>query len=94
MILVDLLSNIKEQPDDCFVGVRRPWTPSSEAVLVPIPPDMRFPAEARAQGFEYFLEVSIINEILADFSNSEPSAGQRAAFVIYYAENDAFPESV
>ena len=53
--------------------------------------DFRIPEEARSAGYEYFLEVSVArDEVL-----SGPVAladDQKIAAVIYYAENDAFPD--
>jgi len=43
-------------------------------------------------GFEYFLEVSTANEILEPFLVANPTPLQIFDFVLYYAENDAFPD--
>lgn len=92
MRLIDVISRLAELPEETFICVRRPWSREAEAVLVPFPDDLRIPEEVKAEGFEYFLEVFTATEILEGFIDLKPSLEQIADFVIYYAENDAFPE--
>jgi len=94
MNLHQVISQLAELPEDTFICAKRPWTPDSEVRLVPYPDDLRIPDEVRAEGFEYFLEVTTALEILEGFLDHAPSPEQVTSFVIYYAENDAFPESL
>lgn len=92
MNLHDVISKLKELPEETFICARRPWTPESEASLVPFTEDLRIPESVKAEGFEYFLEVSTALEALEGFLDRAPTSEQVTDFVIYYAENDAYPE--
>ena len=78
------------------------FQPESEVVLVNIGEDepnrsVKEIAHEKAPGKEYFLEVFIIKEILEGWSDNHsgemPSIQAALESVIYYAENDAYPES-
>jgi hypothetical protein len=60
--------------------------------LCHFPQAFGFPPEVQESGFEYFLAVSTANEILEPFLAVSPTPAQVFDFVLYYAENDAFPE--
>lgn len=92
MTLIEVIAKLHELPEETFICARRPWRHDADAMLVPFTDDLRIPQEVKAQGYEYFLEVSTAREILEGFIQSKPSLIQIADFVIYYAENDAFPE--
>ena len=92
MNLHEVIAKLNEFPDETFICARKPWTQDSEVRLIPFPEDLRIPESVRAEGFEYFLEVSTAVEILDGFLARNPTPQQVTAFVIYYAENDAFPE--
>lgn len=92
MKLLDVIAQIGELPAETFICVRRPWTQNSDATLVPFSEDLRIPENVKAEGYEYFLEVATATEILEGFLERKPNLSQIAEFVIYYAENDAYPE--
>jgi len=92
MKLIEIIEKIHETSEDTYICVRRPWTRDAESTLVPFPDDLRIPHAVLAEGFEYFLEVSTAREILEGFLERRPSLEQITDFIIYYAENDAFPE--
>ena len=94
MDLNDAISRLSELPEATFICARRPWGPRSEVQLVPFPDDLRIPDEVKAAGFEYFLEVSTALEVLEGFLMDKRTPEQVTSFVIYYAENDAFPEDM
>jgi len=78
--------------DTRTIVAKRPWTANSEARLVLLTDECRVPSDVLSEGFEYFLEVDIaVNEVLGDRAN-RLSPAQRIAAVIFYAENDAYPE--
>lgn len=91
MKLIEIVSKLNDLPKETFICVRRPWNYDAESMLVPFPDDLCIPKEVKAQGYEYFLEVSTAREILEGFLSSKPSLEQITDFVIFYAENDAFP---
>ncbi len=91
MKLADIVAGLETSDDSLCIVAKRPWTEHSEAKLVCFAEDFRIPEEARSAGYEYFLEVSTArDEVLS--GPVAPSTEQRLAAVIYYAENDAFPE--
>lgn len=92
MELAEIVDQLSALPSETYIFARRPWGRASEAVLVPFPPDLRIPAEVKESGFEYFLEVSTANEILEPFLIAGPTSTQVFDFVLYYAENDAYPD--
>ena len=94
MKLHEAISRLSALPEATFICARRPWGPASEARLVPFPDDLRIPDEIKAAGFEYFLEVSTALDVLEGFLTHKPTPEQVTSFVIYYAENDAFPEDL
>lgn len=91
MKLADILAGLETTDNSLCIVAKRPWTGHSEAKLVCFSEDFRIPEEARSAGYEYFLEISIAqDEVLS--GPVALSDEQRVAAVIYYAENDAFPE--
>jgi hypothetical protein len=94
MNLHEAIAQLSALPEATFICARRPWSPASEVRLVPFPDDLRIPDYVKAEGLEYFLEVSTALEILEGFLEQQPTPEQITRFVIYYAENDAFPEGM
>jgi len=92
MKLKEVIAELSALPVETYICARRPWTGESEAALVPFPEDLQIPAEVKERGFEYFLEVSTVNEVLEGFMKFSPTPAQIFDFVLYYAENDAFPD--
>jgi hypothetical protein len=78
--------------DSRTIVARRPWSEESEARLVALTDEHRVPSDVLHEGFEYFLEVDIaLNEVLGERANLL-SPSQKIAAVVYYADNDAFPD--
>jgi hypothetical protein len=89
MTLADVLSHLRQielsedddQPQTIYV--RRPWMPTSVALLAKAPPDGR---TTPVDGCDYFLEASIAQ----DFFRAWPSSFEEGCGrIIQYAENDA-----
>ena len=69
-----------------------PLRADSEARLLSTANDGQIPSAVLADGLEYFLEVSVaLDEVLGSCAG-RLSPDQRVAAVIYYAENDAYPD--
>jgi hypothetical protein len=49
------------------------------------------PPEVTADGFEYFLEVSVINEVLRLLDGKGATDDKKLALVMHYAQFDAYP---
>lgn len=92
MTLSDIVADLKSLDDELCIIAKRPWTGASEAHVVHLTDDFRVPAENLSAGFEYFLEVSVARGDVLDGIEHRLSAEQRLAAIIFYAENDAYPE--
>ena len=94
MNLQDALDQIGQLSDDDVIFARKPWTPESEAAIGVFDAVFRVPSEIAERGLEYFLEASVANEALNDFTfrDRKPTPNEQRALLIYYAENDAYPE--
>jgi hypothetical protein len=74
------------------IYAKAPWTCDSAAIAAEEPEDGSVPAEARAQGFAYFLEVEIAKEFLEGWIESlahTPSLQEICGRLIDYAIDDA-----
>ncbi len=78
--------------DSRTIVAKRPWTANSEARLVSLTDEFRVPSDVLSEGFDYFLEVDIaLDEVLGELAD-RLSPAQRIAAVVFYAENDAYPD--
>ena len=92
MQLRQIIDGIPRESDSLCIVAKRPWRADSDGKLVQLTHDYRVPNEVLAQGYEYFLEVSVaLDEVLNDLDNML-SPDQRFDAVLYYAEHDAYPE--
>jgi len=92
MTLREIIDRIAPDSDTLCIVAKKPWGPESEAQLVRLTDDFRVPGEALAQGLEYFLEVSVaLDEVLNGLEELLTNE-QRFNAVLYYAENDAYPD--
>jgi hypothetical protein len=92
MRLRDVIGNLESADDSLCIVAKRAWTPESEALLVQLTEDCRVPNDVLAQGYVYFLEVSLVLHEVLDGSKDHLTDEQRVEALIYYAENDAYPE--
>lgn len=91
MKLADCVAGLDNSDGSLCIVAKRTWPGDSEAILVSFTEDFRIPEEARSAGYEYFLEVSTArDEVLC--GPVPLSDEQKVEAVIYYAENDAFPD--
>ncbi|WP_198119319.1 DUF7716 domain-containing protein [Massilia rhizosphaerae] len=94
MKLQDALDNVKSLSDDKVIFARKPWTLESEADVGLLDFEFRVPVEVTNNGLDYFLEVSVANDVLEVFGDRQPSVDEQRALLMYYAENDAYPKWV
>jgi len=90
--LRDVIGDLESADDSLCIVAKRPWTPESEALLVRLTDDWRVPQEVTAQGHEYFLEVSVALDEVLEGIGDRLSNEQRVDALLFYAENDAYPE--
>jgi len=94
MRLSDAISNLSNLDYNDVIFARKPWTPKSEADVAPLDQEFRAPEAIKKRGLDYFLEVTVANEVLAVFGERIPTFDQVCDLIFFYAENDAFPEWV
>lgn len=95
MKLIDVIGNVVDAPDqETVLCVKRPWKPDAECIIVPVYEDDQYkvPSHIQEQGYEYFLEVFVVEEVLETPDVKVLSQEDKARVLIYYAENDAYPE--
>lgn len=105
MNLRETIENIDTLPEEATVFAERingEYRSDSEVALVEMTDEeLKRPvkeiADEKAPGKEYFLEVFIIREVLEGWQSNHqgeyPPIGPALESVIYYSENDAYPES-
>lgn len=93
MKLLEVIEQLNTLPSETYICVRRPWTADSDVLLVPYSDAPGgISKEVKEQGYAYFLEVDTALEILEGYLETSPTTDKIVEFVIYYAENDAFPD--
>jgi hypothetical protein len=92
MHLREIIDRITPEVDQMCIVAKRPWKPDSEAQLVRLTQDFKIQGEVLDQGYEYFLEVSVALDEVLDGLNDVLTSEQRFNAVLYYAENDAYPD--
>jgi hypothetical protein len=92
--LDDAVRQLDQLDDDAIVCVRRPWSPSSECVVVTPDQNLGVPQDVSDAGLAYFLEVHVAREVLGVFGDKPSTRAERGRLLIFYAENDAYPEWV
>jgi hypothetical protein len=91
MTLHDVVQRLDELDDEDIIYVRRPWTSDADCTVTRYG---RATGTSSGDGMEYFLEASTAREALAVFGGRATSLEERLRLLIYYAENDAFPDWV
>ena len=92
MNLASIIAHLESIDDALTIVAKRPWNASSEARLVSTTDDGRISSGVLQDGFEYFLEVSAALDEVLSRRAEQLSPSQRIAAIIYYAENDAYPD--
>jgi hypothetical protein len=95
MDLGTLIDHLPHNLDDRLcIFAAKPWSETAPAVAVHLDSEFKPPKEILEQGLAYFLEVQVANEALEVFGDRQPSAIEKRNLLIFYAENDAFPDWV
>ena len=98
MKLREILANYANLDDDylIFAEADPVWTCDSEAMLIPYSEDLGTSLEVEGIEMRYVLEVYLVKEVMEDWCEWRnclgPTLEQICRVIIYYAENDAFPE--
>jgi len=99
MTLSEIIANIDQQNEEATIFAKKvdeKFLPSSQAVLVELDDEeLHSPtkeiADKYCPGFDYFLEVFLVKEVLEDLENTVgyKSLEQQIDRIIHYAEFDA-----
>lgn len=88
--LIELIGNVDGMDPEDVICAKPEWRPESEARTFRLTEDLRVPEEAKAAGYESFLEVDIIRQVLEEFSETPgASLEEKCRRVIQYAICDA-----
>lgn len=92
MKLLEAIERLATMDEECTIYASVPWGRNSDAVVAMEPENGGLPESAKILGLEYFLEVSVANDVASDFAlelGVEPSAEELCDRLIGYAVNDA-----
>ena len=92
MYLRNLIASINDSSRHLCIVAKQPWAGSAEAKLVELTSAFGVPSKDLEEGYEYFLEVSVAFEEVINGPGVALTDEQRFEAVLYYAQNDAFPE--
>lgn len=94
MRLENALDQVEDLSDEYVIFARRPWNLNSDAKIGQLDNDFRVPKSLADQGFEYFIDAPVAKEVLSVFGTRKATVDQRRMLLLYYAENDAYPDWV
>lgn len=104
MNIKEIINNISIYPEEGSIFAEKKdnkYHPDSEAVIIEMTDDelkekTSVIANKKCPGKSYFLEVFLVNELLEDmknnYKNTPLSINEIVECIIYYAENDSYPE--
>ncbi len=92
MNLQNIIDKLQELDEELIICMHKPWHSNAECILVTPDQSLAVPADVKAAGFHYFLEIFVVLEILEVFDDKIVSSETKIEFIQYYAENDAFPD--
>lgn len=94
MKLGAILERIEELNESDVVFAEKPWSLDARAEIGQLDRDYKVPDSILSQGLSYFLEVSTAREVMEVFGGVPPTKQEICSLLLFYAENDAFPEWV
>lgn len=92
--LGEIVDSLEALDENNCIFARKPWSTGTLATVAPLSEDFRVPAEIMDEGFEYFLEIHVAKEVVEVFGDRQPTLQERRNLILYYAENDAYPDWV
>ena len=90
--LIDVVANLASYDADLTIYVKKPWTCESQAIVAQEPDEGGLPAEAKANGYAYFIEVFNASDFLKGWTTNvarTASTREQCIRLIHYAINDA-----
>ena len=92
MTLEELVELIDTLDDEHVICVRPPWHAGSDALVVALEPGRRIPQSVTEAGFQYFLQVAVVREVLDVFKNRPVTRAVTLKSLVHYAVHDTLPE--
>lgn len=91
MKLHEAIAKILELNDSYnVIFAKKPWSFNAQSKIGKFEKNYQIPEDLILEGYEYFLEYSLIQELNQVKSEITISEDKFVDFVIYYAENDAY----
>lgn len=90
--LNELVAELETLDNQSTIYVEKPWIENSNAMLLYEPDSGELPTEAMEANLKYFLEVSIAQDFMKEWSKNlvtKPSLQQKCSRLIQYAVNDS-----
>lgn len=94
MKLAEVIEHLEELDENAILCIRQPWTVTSECEVVAPDENLAVPKEIKAAGLAYFLEVHVAKEVVGVFKDKPVTLDEKARLLLFYAENDAYPDWV
>lgn len=94
MNLAEALDQVEDLDDDLVIFAKEPWSLHTDAMVDLLDDEFRPPQKIIDLGFSYFLEIAVAKEVLGVFGDRETTPEERSSLLMYYAENDAYPDWV
>jgi hypothetical protein len=94
MNLAEALNQVEDLDDDLVIFAKKPWSFHSDAIVGLLDDDFKPPKKITDLGFSYFLEIAVAKEVLGVFGDRGTTIEERSSLLMYYAENDAYPDWV
>lgn len=94
MTLEMILGKTREFPDGAVIFAVKPWAKNSDAEVGDLDNNFKVPQSLTDRGLDYFLEIGVANEVLEVFGTHKPTNDECCELLIFYAENDAYPDWV
>jgi len=94
MRLNDIVRDLSTIEQEWVICMKRPWGEFAESIVVPLSASLTVPQNVKEQGFDYFLEISVVREVVGVLKGKHISEEDKVKLLLYYAENDAYPDWV
>lgn len=91
---MDALDQVQQLGEGKVIFARKPWALDAEADIGVLDENLSVPGSMKSRGLEYFLEADVAKEVLEVFGDRDPTVQEIRALLLFYAENDAYPEWV
>ena len=88
--LCELIASVDQMDPEDVICAKPEWHSDSEARVFRLSEDYRVPDEAKAQGYEYFLEADVVRQVMEEFrGRPDVSIEDKCKRIIHYAKFDA-----